>query len=114
MNREFPKFTGAPVTDQAKIDALWKPRRHQEEDRTELANHILAYRKTSAEKLAKIDAEAEIKFPKMRAELDAAMKKRAKLKSLGDRRPIALSVYRLASVPPAVCTASRYRGSKQN
>jgi len=35
--------------------------------------HVLVFRKTAAERLAKIDAAAEISFPKLRAAREAAI-----------------------------------------
>ena len=37
--------------------------------------HVLVFRKTPAERLAKIDAAAEISFPKLRAAREAAIAK---------------------------------------
>ena len=74
MNKEFPKFTGAaPIDDKAMLDAL----RGSDLIRKAVAErdtHVVAFRKTTAAKLAKIEAEAETKFPKMRTELDAAIR----------------------------------------
>lgn len=73
MNK-FPQFSGAvPVDDKSILDAL----RGSDLIRkavSERDTHVLAFRKNSADKLAKLDAEAEIKFPKMRAELEAAIR----------------------------------------
>ena len=64
----IPKFSGAvQISDKSILDAL----RGTEVLRKAIAEkdtHVLAFRKTAAEKLAKIDAaEAEISFPKLRA-----------------------------------------------
>ncbi len=48
--------------------ASWTARPWPEKD-----THVLVFRKTPAERLAKIDAAAEISFPKLRAAREAAI-----------------------------------------
>lgn len=71
----IPKFSGAvQISDKDILDAL----RGTEVLRkavTEKDTHVLAFRKTAEEKLAKIDAAAEISFPKLRAAREAAIAK---------------------------------------
>jgi hypothetical protein len=71
----IPKFSGAvQISDKDILDAL----RGTEVLRkavTEKDSHVLAFRKTAADKLAKIDAAAEISFPKLRAAREAAIAK---------------------------------------
>jgi hypothetical protein len=71
----IPKFSGAvQISDKDILDAL----RGTEVLRkavTEKDTHVLAFRQTAADKLAKIDAAAEISFPKLRAAREAAIMK---------------------------------------
>lgn len=71
----IPKFSGAvQISDKSILDAL----RGTEVLRKAVAEkdtHVLAFRKTAAEKLAKIDAAAEISLPKLRAAREAAIAK---------------------------------------
>jgi hypothetical protein len=69
----IPKFSGAvPTDDRGILDAL----RNSEFIRkvvVERDNHVLTFRKTAAEKMAKIDADADATFPKLRAAKEAAL-----------------------------------------
>lgn len=69
----IPKFSGtAPTDDRTILDTL----RGSEVIRkaiVERDSQVLAFRKTAAEKLAKIEAAAEVSFPKLRAARDAAI-----------------------------------------
>jgi hypothetical protein len=71
----IPKFSGAvQISDKSILDAL----RGTEVLRKAVAEkdtHVLAFRKTAAEKLAKIDAAAEVSFPKLRAAREATIAK---------------------------------------
>lgn len=71
----IPKFSGAvPTDDRSILDAL----RGSDLIRkvvVERDSHVLAFRKTAAEKLAKAEAAAETTFPKLRAAKDAAVAK---------------------------------------
>jgi len=71
MNINFPKFSGAPlaVDDRTILDRIIQKEKAQE------APHVLAFRKTTAEKLTKIEAAAEVSFPKLRAAREAAIEK---------------------------------------
>lgn len=73
MNK-YPIFSGAaPIDDRGILDAL----RGSEMIRkavTERDTHVVAFRKTVAGKLEKIEAAATERFPKMRSELEAAIK----------------------------------------
>jgi hypothetical protein len=68
MNINFPKFSGGPlaVDDRTILDRIIQTAKAQE------APHVLAFRKTTAEKLAKIEAAAEVSFPKLRIARDKA------------------------------------------
>jgi hypothetical protein len=69
----FPKFSGAaPFDDKSILDAL-RGSELVRKAAAEKDTHVLAFRKTAAEKLAKIDAAAEISFPKLRAAREAAI-----------------------------------------
>jgi hypothetical protein len=73
MNK-FPQFSGAvPIDDRGILDAL-RGSDIVKKATAERDTHVVAFRKTVAGKLAKIEAEAEVKFPKMRTELDVAVK----------------------------------------
>jgi hypothetical protein len=73
MNK-FPLFSGAaPIDDKSIMDAL----RGSELVRKAAADrdtHVVAFRKTAATKLAKIQEEAEGRFPKRQVELQLAIK----------------------------------------
>jgi vacuolar-type H+-ATPase subunit E/Vma4 len=75
MNVNYPNFVGAPLPDDKQLfDAI----RGSEMARKLLAErnkHVFDFRKTAAEKLAKIDAAAEISFPKLRAAREATIAK---------------------------------------
>jgi hypothetical protein len=71
----IPKFSGAaPIDDRGILDAL-RGSELVRKAAAEKDTHILAFRKTAAEKLAKIDAAAEISFPKLRAAREATIAK---------------------------------------
>ena len=71
----IPKFSGAaPIDDKAILDAL-RGSELVRKAAAEKDTHVLAFRKTAAEKLAKIDAAAEVSFPKLRAAREAAIAK---------------------------------------
>jgi hypothetical protein len=71
----YPKFSGAaPIDDKGILDAL-RGSELVRKAAAEKDTHVLAFRKTAAEKLAKIDAAAEISFPKLRAAREAAIAK---------------------------------------
>lgn len=71
----IPKFSGAaPLDDKGILDAL-RGSPFIAKVAAEKDTHVLAFRKTAAEKLAKIDAAAEISFPKQRAAREAAIAK---------------------------------------
>jgi hypothetical protein len=73
MNK-FPQFSGAvPIDDRGILDAL-RGSDIVKKATAERETHVVAFRKTVAGKLTKNEAEAEVKFPKMRTELDAAVK----------------------------------------
>jgi hypothetical protein len=68
----FPKFSGAaPLDDKGILDAL-RGSEIVRKAATERDTHVVSFRKTAAAKLAKIDADAEILFPKLRAARDKA------------------------------------------
>jgi hypothetical protein len=68
-----PKFSGtAPIDDKGILDAL-RGSELVRKAAAEKDTHVLAFRKTAAEKLAKIDAAAEISFPKLRAAREATI-----------------------------------------
>lgn len=71
MNINYPKFSGGPlaVDDRTILERIIQKEKAQE------APHVLAFRKTAAEKLAKIEADAEVSFPKMQAAREAAIAK---------------------------------------
>lgn len=63
----IPKFSGAvPVDDKARLDILWDSLDGRKAA-AERNSHVLAFRKTAAGKLTKLEADAEIAFPKRRA-----------------------------------------------
>jgi hypothetical protein len=67
-----PKFGGAvPTTNEGILDLL-KGSKFIEDAAAEKAKHVLAFRTTAAGKLAKIEAVAEVSFPKLRAARDRA------------------------------------------
>jgi hypothetical protein len=69
----IPKFSGAaPIDDKGILDAL-RGSEYVRKAAAEKDTHVLAFRKTAAEKLAKIDAAAEISFPKLRAAREATI-----------------------------------------
>jgi hypothetical protein len=71
----IPKFSGAaPIDDKSILDAL-RGSELVRKATAEKDTHVLAFRKTAAEKLAKIDAAAEVSFPKLRAAREAAIAK---------------------------------------
>src|SRR5260370_32719888 len=71
----IPKFSGAvPIDDKGILDAL-RGSELVRKAAAEKDTHVLAFRKTAADKLAKIDAAAEISFPKLRAAREAAIAK---------------------------------------
>jgi hypothetical protein len=71
----IPKFSGAaPIDDKGILDAL-RGSELVRKAAAEKDTHVLAFRKTAAEKLAKIDAAAEISFPKLRAAREATIAK---------------------------------------
>ena len=71
----IPKFSGAaPIDDKGILDAL-RGSELVRKAAAEKDSHVLAFRKTAADKLAKIDAAAEISFPKLRAAREAAITK---------------------------------------
>jgi hypothetical protein len=71
----IPKFSGAaPIDDKGILDAL-RGSEFVRKAAAEKDSHVLAFRKTAADKLAKIDAAAEISFPKLRAAREAAIAK---------------------------------------
>jgi hypothetical protein len=68
----IPKFSGAvPTDDRGILDAL-RGSEFVRKAATERDSQVLAFRKTAAEKLAKIDAAADATFPKLRAAKEAA------------------------------------------
>jgi hypothetical protein len=74
MNK-FPQFSGAaPIDDKGILDAL-RGSPLIAKAVSERAMHVTAFRKTVADKLAKAESAAEIKFPAMRAELEAQIAK---------------------------------------
>jgi hypothetical protein len=68
MNINYPKFSGGPlaIDDRTILDRLIQKEKAQE------APHVLAFRKTRAERLATIEAAAEVSFPKLRVARDRA------------------------------------------
>jgi hypothetical protein len=67
-----PKFGGAvPTTNEGILDLL-KGSKFIEDVAAEKTKHVLAFRKTAAGKLAKIEADAEVTFPKLRTARDRA------------------------------------------
>jgi hypothetical protein len=71
MNINYPKFSGGPlaIDDRTILDRIIQKEKAQE------APHVLAFRKTTAEKLAKIESAAEVSFPKLRAAREATIAK---------------------------------------
>jgi len=71
MNINYPKMSGGAlaIDDRTILDRIIQKEKAQE------APHVLAFRKTTAEKLAKIEAAAEVSFPKLRAAREAAIAK---------------------------------------
>jgi hypothetical protein len=71
----IPKFSGAvQISDKGILDAL----RGTEVLRKAVAekdSHVLAFRKTAADKITKIEAAADVSFPKLRAAREAAIAK---------------------------------------
>jgi hypothetical protein len=72
MNK-FPMFSGAPVPldDRSTLDAL-RGSDIVKKAIAERDNSVLAVRKTAAAKLTKLKADADVRFPKQRAEFEAA------------------------------------------
>jgi hypothetical protein len=70
-----PKFGGAVPTSNEDILDLLKGSKFIEDAAAEKAKHVTAFRKTAADKLAKIEAAAEVSFPKLRAAREAAIAK---------------------------------------
>jgi hypothetical protein len=71
MNK-FPQFSGAlPIDDKSILDAL-RGSPMIAKAASDRNAHVMAFRKTLVEKLAKLEADAEIKFPAMRVKFEAA------------------------------------------
>lgn len=71
----FPKFSGAvPTDDKAFLDAL-RGSEFVRKAIVERNTHVLAVRKATAEKLAKLEIAADASFPKLREAKDAAVAK---------------------------------------
>jgi hypothetical protein len=71
----IPKFSGAaPIDDRGILDAL-RGSELVRKAAAEKDTHVLAFRKTAAEKLTKIEAAAEVSFPKLRAAREVTIAK---------------------------------------
>lgn len=69
----IPKFSGAaPIDDKSIMDAL-RGSPFLAKVTAEKDTHVLAFRKTAADKLAKLEAAAEVSFPKLRAARESAI-----------------------------------------
>lgn len=68
-----PKFAGAvPTTNEGILDLL-KGSKFIEDAAADKARHVLAFRKTAVAKLTKIEADAELTFPKLRTARERAI-----------------------------------------
>jgi hypothetical protein len=67
MNINYPKLRGGPlaVDDRTILERIIQKEKAQE------APHVLAFRKTVAEKLAKVDSAAEVSLPKLRVDRES-------------------------------------------
>jgi hypothetical protein len=70
-----PKFSGAVPTSDKDIIDLLRGTRLLEDAAAEKSRHVTAFRKTAAEKLAKLEAGADASFPKLRTAREAAIAK---------------------------------------
>lgn len=69
----FPKFSGAALTDDKSILDALRGSDLVRKAAAERDTHVLKFRKTAADRLAKIEADAEITFPKLRAAREATI-----------------------------------------
>lgn len=67
-----PRFSGAALTDDGKFLEFLRGSEVVRKAVAERDNQVQAFRKSAADKLAKLDAAAEASFPKLRAARDAA------------------------------------------
>jgi hypothetical protein len=66
MNISYPSFVGAPLPEDKELLAALRGSEFVRKVVAERNTTVLAFRKTAADKLAKLEAAAEVSFPKLR------------------------------------------------
>ena len=86
-----PKFSGAALTDDRSILDALRGSELVRKAAAERDSHVTAFRKTAAQKLAQLEASAEVSFPGLRAAREATIAAARIPKSTGARRAMRLN-----------------------